>query len=212
MTSSGGAVFHFPVPDGYTFTEADWNTQATLTSNTYFYSKRLAEQALWEAARAQPNGVAGPPGVVVVNPLYVVGPSLTPKLNSSQTLTKRMLMGEAAPQPGFVGFVDVRDAADAHILALEHPDAPGHRIFACAEVAEWKYLALTFKEAFPHYPNVVNLDSELKKASFSFDTAPLHSLGFPGFRSIRQSLIDMVDEFIAHGFVPDLRNAAATAP
>jgi nucleoside-diphosphate-sugar epimerase len=70
ITSSGGAVVHFPVPAGYTFTADDWNTQAS-PDEPYFYSKRLAEQAAWDWSK-QNSEVE----VVVVNPGFVQGPSL----------------------------------------------------------------------------------------------------------------------------------------
>ena len=204
MTSSGGAVFHFPVPAGYQFSEKDWNTDASVSNNPYFYSKRMAEETLWKVARESPGGEAGPPGVVVVNPLFVVGPSLTPKLNSSLTTGKRMLMGEVpAPQAGFIGLVDVRDVADGHILALEHPDAVGHRLFMCSSVNEWSLIAQTLKDAFPQYPNVATIPPPAAgPAPYGIDTAPIRALGFPAFRPVTESIVAMGESLIAHGIVP----------
>jgi nucleoside-diphosphate-sugar epimerase len=209
-TSSGGAVFHFPVPPGYLFSEDDWNTQSSLTKNPYFFSKKCAEEAVWSLARAGPGGVAGAPqasapAVVVCNPLFVVGPTLTPKLNSSLTTSKKMLMGEVpAPQAGFIGLVDVRDVALAHVLALEHPAAPGRRLFLCSEVTEWKTIALALKAALPQYPNVPNLTDDVAPAPFGIDTAPVRALGFAGFRPVRASVADTGHSLIAHGLVPAL--------
>lgn len=89
VTSSGGAVFHFPVDHGYKFTDQDWNTQASLTNNPYFYSKRLAEEAAWNFAKEN----ADCPQLVVVNPVFVQGPLASANINTSVSTLRGYLMG-----------------------------------------------------------------------------------------------------------------------
>jgi nucleoside-diphosphate-sugar epimerase len=88
ITSSGGAVFHFPVPAGYKFTAEDWNTQASLTNNPYFYSKKLAEEAAWKWSKENSEVE-----VVVVNPVFVQGPLPSANINTSVTTLKSYLLG-----------------------------------------------------------------------------------------------------------------------
>jgi len=125
ITSSAGAVTNFQPPEpGYVYTEKDWNTQASLTNGPYFYSKRLAEQAAWRLWEEHKDRF----DLVVVNPSYVLGPPLSPFLNTSVKTAVSYLMGQVEkPMPRQVACVDVRDVALAHIIALEKDEAIGHR-------------------------------------------------------------------------------------
>ena len=63
---------------------------STLTNNPYFLSKRKAEEAAWEFAKEHKEIE-----VTVVNPLYVLGPTVSGEhLNQSLTNIKRLLLGE----------------------------------------------------------------------------------------------------------------------
>jgi len=108
------------------FTEAQWNTTSSLQHQPYAYSKTLAEQAAWEIARAQNQWQ-----LAVINPGFVMGPSLTQNSASeSLTLMKDYLKGKFAtgvPDISF-GLVDVRDVAKAHVLAAQNPQAEGRTI------------------------------------------------------------------------------------
>eukprot|EP01115_Flamella_aegyptia_P004392 TRINITY_DN1900_c0_g1_i1.p1 TRINITY_DN1900_c0_g1~~TRINITY_DN1900_c0_g1_i1.p1 ORF type:complete len:262 (-),score=104.89 TRINITY_DN1900_c0_g1_i1:242-970(-) len=116
ITSSGGAIFHFPVPDNYVFTDKDWNTTATLQTNAYFLSKKLAEEEAWKIYNDNKSQL----DVAVVNPTLVFGPLKNKDLNASQVMLRKFFMGENKTiTPGGVGLCDVRDVADAHLIALE---------------------------------------------------------------------------------------------
>jgi nucleoside-diphosphate-sugar epimerase len=51
------------------------------------------------------------------------------------------------------GLVDVRDVANAHVLAMEHPSAPGNR-FICGSKDQYSYFewAQRLKALYPNYP------------------------------------------------------------
>ena len=125
LTSSVAAITD--QADGHLNTESDWNTRSSLTRNPYYYSKTLAEQAAWQFMEA------GKPrfDLVVINPFFVIGPSLVPGINTSHTsligLTNGSIPAVLALQ---WPLVDVRDVARAHILALENPAAAGRYIVA----------------------------------------------------------------------------------
>lgn len=125
ITSAGGAIFHYPVADGYEFTEKDWNDSNTLTNGPYFYSKRVAEEAAWKIYEQHKSEI----DLVVVNPLFVVGATKSKALNTSCQNMKKYIMGEIPVPPGFVGFVHVKDVAQCHLIALENPKAVGKRYF-----------------------------------------------------------------------------------
>ncbi len=132
LTSSVAAV-HGDNIDMYNkgieaFTENDFNDTSSVKHQPYSYSKVLAEKEAWNISRQQSNWQ-----MVVINPSFVMGPSLTPNTSSeSIAFMKDLLKGKyylGIPDLQF-GFVDVRDVAKAHILALENEKAQGRHILA----------------------------------------------------------------------------------
>ncbi len=126
LTSSMAAVTDEPDGD-HVLTEADWNTKSSLERNPYYLSKTLAERAAWDFVAANKPSF----DLVVINPFLVIGPSITPGLNTSNQLFVDLLAGT---YPGIMnltwGFVDVRDVARAHVLAMETEGAKGR--YLCA--------------------------------------------------------------------------------
>lgn len=110
------------------FTEEHFNTTSSVAHQPYSYSKVVAEKEAWKIAKEQNKWK-----LVVINPSFVLGPPLTGSSDSeSLNLMKDILKGKffmGAPELYF-GFVDVRDVADAHLLALEKEDAEGRHILA----------------------------------------------------------------------------------
>jgi nucleoside-diphosphate-sugar epimerase len=109
------------------FTEEHFNTSSSLKHQPYPYSKVQAEKKAWEMAHKQSNWK-----LVVMNPAFVMGPSLT-SLSDSESLRfmNNMLSGRfrsGAAELHF-GYVDVRDVAKAHIFALEN-EAEGRFILS----------------------------------------------------------------------------------
>ncbi|WP_439879791.1 NAD-dependent epimerase/dehydratase family protein [Pontibacter sp. MBLB2868] len=110
------------------FTEEHFNTSSSLEHQPYSYSKVKAEKEAWKIHDAQNDWQ-----LVVINPSFVLGPALA-KSSDSESLSfmKDMLTGKyhmGAPELMF-GFVDVRDVAQAHLLALENDNASGRHILS----------------------------------------------------------------------------------
>ena len=129
LTSSMAAITDEPESD-HVLTEADWNTKSTLERNAYYLSKTLAEKAGWRFIEEEKPGF----DLVVINPFLVIGPSLSAAINTSPQMFLDLLVGA---YPGIMnlawGFVDVRDVARAHVLAIETQAAHGRYI--CANTA-----------------------------------------------------------------------------
>lgn len=78
--------------------------------------------------------------LVVINPSYVAGPSLTPHINIAQRIFIDLCMGRmqgvaTIPMPvpdRFMGLVDVREVAKAHVLGLKEKE--GRYMVKTAEV------------------------------------------------------------------------------
>jgi len=118
---------------GYVYTEADWNPQGWETAEgpnnvAYCASKALAEKAAWDWIESHKPGF----DLVSINPTWVFGPHVggvedLSSLNESSHALARLLDGDEVPPVDFGGFVDVRDLAEAHLRALEVPQAGGQR-------------------------------------------------------------------------------------
>jgi dihydroflavonol-4-reductase len=129
LTSSMAAVTD--EPDGRVLTEKDWNTKSSLTRNPYYFSKSEGERTAWAfMEREKPHF-----DLVVINPFLVIGPSLTPALNTSNQIIVEALTGvfPAIMQLNW-GMVDVRDVALAHVLAAETPAAEGRYLCAAENI------------------------------------------------------------------------------
>lgn len=129
------------------FTENNWNTTSSPTHQPYSYSKTLAEKKAWEIEATQNQW-----SLVVINPSFVMGPSLEKTSNSGSIQFMKDLIGgtyrAGAPDLNF-GFVDVRDVAKAHILAAENPSANGRHIL-CERTMSMVELVDIIKKAFPN--------------------------------------------------------------
>jgi len=150
LTSSVAAITDSPI-DGHIYTEKDWNTESSLSRNPYYYSKKLAEEAAWNFVKGKSFEL------VVINPFVVIGPEFNAStINPSVEAIHNILTGKF---PGIISiawcFVDVRDVAKAHILAMENPKASGRYI--CANETIWmKDMIILFKKHYPsaEYPKV----------------------------------------------------------
>ncbi|ONI20537.1 hypothetical protein PRUPE_2G021600 [Prunus persica] len=101
----------------------------------YMISKTLAEDAAWKFTKE--NRI----DMVAINPGLVIGPLLQPTLNTSVEPVLKLINGaETFPNITY-RWVDVRDVANAHILAFENASASGRyclvgRIAHCSEVVK----------------------------------------------------------------------------
>ena len=136
LTSSFAAIGYTPKP-GAEFTEDDWTDPDTPGLAPYPRSKAIAERAAWDLMERD----GGDTELVVVNPTFILGPTLTTDLRSSTQLIKAMLDGTmtVAPRARF-GVADVRDVADLHLRAMAAPEAAGKRFLAVADGPTTSYL------------------------------------------------------------------------
>ncbi|MBB2949139.1 nucleoside-diphosphate-sugar epimerase [Actinoplanes lutulentus] len=106
------------------FTEDDWTVLDGPGVDAYARSKTLAERDAWDFIDAEGGGM----DLVVLCPVAVVGPVMGRGVSGANHVVQRILSGG---MPGFpdmyIPFVDVRDVAAAHILAMVTPGAAGQR-------------------------------------------------------------------------------------
>ena len=151
LTSTVGAIFgdYVDVDEqmGGTLSERYFNTTSTLENNPYHYAKTVAEQMAWQAQAAQDRW-----SMVTINPGLILGPTITPGSESgSLFLLDELLSGQfwfGAPNFSFT-VVDVRDVAQAHLLAAQNPTAHGRYILARTEMVSFLEMARIVRRKSP---------------------------------------------------------------
>jgi len=154
ITSSISSVVESKNVPSYTFTENDWNSESeriveregknTPGVHRYRTSKVKAERAAWEFINKNKDLHFD---ICTILPSVILGPILqeakdVSSLNLSTAIFRNGVINHIAP-PGVSNFVDVRDAALAHVLALETPEAGGERIL----VSNLRYYRHDFTDA-----------------------------------------------------------------
>ncbi|KAF3766421.1 NAD(P)-binding protein [Cryphonectria parasitica EP155] len=126
-----------------TFTEKSWNPVTIdeiheSPAIAYRASKKLAEKAAWDYVQAGAGF-----DLVTVNPPMVFGPVVhylasLDAINTSNERFVSLVQGgwrnseNKIPDTGVNIWVDVRDVALAHVLAIEKPELAGRRLFTTA--------------------------------------------------------------------------------
>ncbi|KAI0764843.1 NAD(P)-binding protein [Fomes fomentarius] len=132
----------------------------------YRAGKTLAERALWEAVEQEKNGEGEGIGelgwdLVTLNPARVIGPMLheapTPERFSAipkewyDRVVKRDMQEDSLTK-NIYDFVDVRDLARAHVLAITLPEAGGERFLISGHSSVWQQFvdeARRYSKAIP---------------------------------------------------------------
>lgn len=149
LTSAYGAIFaghpHRTTP----YTEADWSDLSWRNIHPYQESKTRAELAAWDFIKNEGHGLE----LAAINPVGVMGPVLSAKYSHSNVSTQQMLMGQIKAVPNVdSGYVDVRDVASLHLLAMTAPQANGERYLATTgETLSMLQTANILRDAFPAF-------------------------------------------------------------
>jgi dihydroflavonol-4-reductase len=148
VTSSTAAVISGrEQPRDHVFSEADWS-DAKGPIGAYPLSKTLAERAAWDFIAGDGSGMS----LAVINPSAVLGPALDADLSISALAVSSLLRGRIpAVPPLSLTIVDVRDVAEAHLRAMERPEAGGERIIATSGPLWMKEIGEILRRHFPQY-------------------------------------------------------------
>ncbi|KAJ6437348.1 LOW QUALITY PROTEIN: lea domain-containing protein [Purpureocillium lavendulum] len=149
---------------GYTYTEKDWNPvtrDAALASGDgvlgYLASKTLAEHAAWDYVKQnKPNF-----SVTTLLPPMVYGPVIhhvknVKSLNTSSEDIYRLIDGSTkeVPDTSFWAYTDVRDLAEAHVLAFEKPEAAWQRYLIANASYSFQQVCDVIRDKFPQFRDV----------------------------------------------------------
>ena len=153
LTSSFAAIHETLNDRQESFNEEDWSNPNKPGISFYAKSKTMAELAAWEFMEMENPDFS----LAVINPVLVMGPSLSKDVGTSNSLVKNMINGSVPGTPKIhIGIVDVRDVASAHILAMESSGANDERIIV-SEKELWVHeVAAILRDAgFNKTPKVV---------------------------------------------------------
>jgi nucleoside-diphosphate-sugar epimerase len=114
----------------HTVQESDRNQNQQIEHNTYAYSKTIAEKAAWDEFNKQSHW-----DLITLHPGAMFGPSLSRRTDASSVkMMIQFLNGSfrAGVPKLWLGIVDVRDVAAAHVRAINQHSAK-HRYILVAE-------------------------------------------------------------------------------
>jgi len=220
VTSSAAAIYSDAADISKTrnnvFTEDHWNTESNEKYNPYQYSKTIAEREAWKIAGEQKQWQ-----LTTINPGFVMGPSLSKRLDSTSVDMMRSLINgkvKSGVPNLYFGVVDVRDVAKAHILAATKENAKGRHICTNTTMSLLE-VAKILREKYPNLPipkslapkfllylvgplmgfpwKFINLNVGIP---YKFDNSKSLSLGLK-YTPIRETLVDHAKQLIDDGLV-----------
>lgn len=174
ITSSFAAINHGsnqkpPFFDESCWNPVTWEEAAGEPSAAYRGSKKLAEKAAWDFMDNEKPAF----DLVTLNPTLVFGPAapyLLPgeigSVNTSNLPIVEMVQGkmkDKLKQTGFYTYVDVRDVAQAHVRAMQAPEASGKRFLLMAGYHSNKDLADIIASMGPELRDRLPADLESAK-------------------------------------------------
>lgn len=164
--------------------EDDWTDPLWRPVSPYIVSKTRAEHAVWDDALRRDARDR----LVVVNPGFVLGPTLDDDFGTSLELIKLILDGTyPALPPVAYPVVDVRDLADVLISAMTAPDAVGRRLIATGDTLSLAEMAGILKEKIPERAGKIptrTLPPFLVRAMALFDRSLVSALADLGGKPV----------------------------
>ena len=152
MTSSFAAIGSGS--NNIEFDDNDW-TNLEREEHAYNISKTKAEQFLWDYINNLDESEKIE--VCAINPVVVIGPSLSDDMGTSNLAIRKLLDGSMPFIPKFgIDLVDVQDVADMHIEAMLNKDAAGQRFLLSAHTIWYSEVAdILRKNNFKKAPKYV---------------------------------------------------------
>lgn len=201
---------------GHEYSEEDWNPMTLEDALKdavagYRASKTFAEKAALEfVEKEKPNFT-----ISTINPPMVYGPIVHPldSLDNMNTSNQRILAAvqgkfkDEIPISGVHFWVDVRDVAEAHVAAMEKPEAANKRFFVIAGYFSNKEMCQIIKKNFPEFKDLPSdstpggdyPEGTPDKGLYKFNNKrSIDVLGLK-YKTFEQSIVDTVKSFQKKG-------------
>ncbi|KAF5094805.1 hypothetical protein D0Z03_001986 [Geotrichum reessii] len=207
VTSSYAAMVQYPFnlydPD-FVYTEKHWNNityEEAKKDNflAYLASKTFAERAAWDFLEAEKPKFT----ITTIQVPYVFGPPINDielkNLNTSNQMVQAVLEDSGNLElPGMpLLYVDVRDVAATHIIAMTNSDLDNKRCFSAAGVADNQLLLDTVRKVRPQYTenlSHVGVPDSFDPAKYvKFDNSESQKYLQLKYRTLEETIADTVD-------------------
>ncbi|XP_010536092.1 PREDICTED: cinnamoyl-CoA reductase 1-like [Tarenaya hassleriana] len=160
----------------------------------YVLSKTLAEEAAWKFCKEK--GI----DMVTINPAMVIGPLLQPTLNTSAAVIANLMNGSKTFPNSTLGWVNVKDVANSHILAFENPSADG-RYCLVESVAHYSEIVNILRELYPNLQLPEKCaDENPYMPTYQVSKERVKSLGIE-YITLKVSINETVESLKEKGFV-----------
>jgi nucleoside-diphosphate-sugar epimerase len=206
VTSSFAAIVR-PDNPPKVYNEESWNPvteeEALQPSHTYRASKTFAERAAWDFVKNEKPNFS----LSVINPPLVLGPVIhdlkdLDKINTSNERVRDIVLGkfrDSLPASNVYIWIDVRDLAEAHINAIELPEAAGQRFFTTEGYFSNKRIVDAVRKHFPQLESklpAADTPDDFPAKVFEIDNSKsIKVLGLK-YRSLDESVKDTVDSIL----------------
>ncbi|KHJ53044.1 dihydrofolate synthase [Aureimonas altamirensis] len=216
LTSSVASVMYGHPPRTTAFGEADFSNVDSDLISPYAVSKTLAEKAAREVLAQTETEL------VTINPSLVFGPLLDGVAGTSARIVAMMMNGRVPALPNVrFGIVDVRDVAEAHVRAIDNPEAAGRRFLVSADTVPLRDITQILARAYPAYARrlyswslpdwAVRAAARVSRRAAMLadelgndrrlDTAPARDMLGIRFRSVETAAVDLAASLIRFGLV-----------
>lgn len=214
LTSSTASVYaNFGTqPESKVWTKDDWSDTELLRSKGIWYtlSKTLAERRAWEMSRVE----GCPYKLTVLNPTLIYGPQLDGQkhLNTSCADLMPFMDGSTKEVRNMCkAIVDVRDVAEAHVLAIESDKGVGQRFVLIAACPHTSEVMGYIQKALPDElkGNVPSkLSEEIGPCTIGappphptlYDASPSEKILGLKYRSAEEQVTSMIRSMVQNGF------------
>lgn len=211
VTSSFASMWHYPLDltdHSVVYTEKDWNTIARDEVKDdmhlgYLASKLYAEKAAWDFLESKkPNFT-----ITTVQVPYVFGPPINDigikNLNTSNEIIWNLIhppRGTTEIPNNALYYIDVRDAAETHIIAMTNDGLDNKRCFSVAGISNEQLILDTLRKIRPELKDkllVGNPGSFSVKNFAQFDnseTLRLLNIKYLTFEQMIGETVDRLEE------------------
>ena len=168
LTSSFAAIYGNSKTE---YNDNDWTDLSDKTHMPYVISKTKAEKGMWDIIENTKSKI----DACAINPVLVLGPSMTGILSMSNRLTIKKLFKLPFIPNLSISIVGVNDVADAHVKAMENANSKGKRFLLSEKTINLNELCKILKKSgFNKVPSFTIPNLILK--FIAFFTPPLRMI------------------------------------
>ncbi|CCG81033.1 Ketoreductase [Taphrina deformans PYCC 5710] len=209
VTSSVAAIYGPAKTENYVYTEEDWNDKAVEEieqdkgkkdfnkATAYRASKNAAERYAWKFQTEQNPRF----GLSTINPSFVFGPVIHKVKDVESINTSVALLFKYFHDPAEIGlagptqqFVDVRNVAQAHIAAIERPEASGKRFILSQGPFTWQQVVDVLSKQYPERKAAQGGDGAGKyKVQYGTDNTQSRTVLGIDYIDLQKTVVDTIE-------------------